>query len=865
MPKDATSMRLDGLSPGLARPLVTCLLLLTFGAQLAEAQVAPVTRDSVTLAPGPQFHTTFWLKWLGTTLFGSRYRDLWNTEIALPVLDLDRTGDGLHLVADEAETDTAVRHFEGHDGSRWVFLPVARIDPRTSRIKVLPSNVNDGLIADLASGRHPAGPLVAAALAAAAGVPNQEGWLVALPAGDDVAGADSAATLLPGYLLRDDPLPTADSTGPVTPGAVATLLTVRHRVLVSPTERVDPRAVLRASLFDLFVGDLNPRFAQWRMEAIPSDGGIAWRPMGRFREGALADYDGIVTSVARPMHPDLSTFGGGYPSDLIGTPLQTSAYRWLLGSLDRATWDSAAAELSRLLTDSVIDGAVARLPPAYRERMGETLARKLRERRDRLPEAAGRMYRQLREYGEVRGTLAADAVEVEWLPGDSLALRLDGGEQLFDAGETRRVTLFPNGGADTVRFVGRPGHQPELRIAPPPEAAIVVEGDAAGGPAAVHGERTGVRVVPPGAIALRSKPVRDVLARMDSTTIERTKRSIQYRPTGWFELRSGPGLLVGAGVVRTDWSGKAVPYRNWTRLRAAYGTGSSRFIVELKNELRWATSPLQVRLSAVASGVGAIYYHGLGNETSSDRSRSYYRAAQTQYGVAPTVVLPLSNRVRVGTGLEFKWVKTPLDTALFIGVDRPYGTPSFGETGLTGQLVFDSRDVTGAPRSGAHLSLDGAWYPVIGNGAGTFGTVTGSASGFLTPPWWQAMTIAARVAGTATFGDVPYFEAAFIGGSHSVRGLPRGRYSGDQSLLGNLDLRWRLSRVQFVMPWDFGLLGLADVGRVFVSGEHSDVWHPSYGGGIWLALLDRSLAASLAVATGAGEGVFINLGGGFSF
>jgi hemolysin activation/secretion protein len=127
------------------------------------------------------------------------------------------------------------------------------------------------------------------------------------------------------------------------------------------------------------------------------------------------------------------------------------------------------------------------------------------------------------------------------------------------------------------------------------------------------------------------------------------------------------------------------------------------------------------------------------------------------------------------------------------------------------------------------------------------------------------MTVATRVVGTATFGDVPYFEAAFIGGSHSVRGLPRGRYTGNQSLLGNLDLRWRLSRVQFVMPWDFGLLGLADVGRVFVSGEHSDVWHPSYGGGIWLALLDRSLAASLSVATGAGEGVFINLGGGFSF
>ena len=858
-------MRLRGLSHAIARPIFGCLLLVALSAPPSPAQTGPVTRDSVTLAPGPQFHTTFWLKWLGTTLFGHRYRDLWNTEITIPVLDLEHTGDGLHLVAMEAETDTAVRHFEGHDGSHWVFLPIARTDPRTSRIKVLPSNVNEGLIADLASGRHPAGPLVAAALAEAAGVPNQEGWLVALPAGEEVAWADSAAAVMPGYLLRDDPLPTADSTGPVEPGAVATLLTVRRRILESPTERVDPYAVLQASLFDLFVGDLNPRFGQWRMEAVGSDGGITWRPMGRFREGALADYDGIVTSVARPIHPDLSTFGGSYPRDLAGTPIQTAAYRWLLGSLDRAAWDSATAELQRRVTDSVIDAAVARLPAPFRERIGATLGLKLQQRRARLPEAAGRMYRQLREDAEVRGTFAADTVEVEWLPGDSLAVRIGGGEQLFGAAETRRVTLFTNGGADTVRFVGPPGDQPTLRIAPPPEAAIVVEGDATGEPAAVHGERTGVRVVPPGAISLRSRPVTDVLARIDSTTVERATRSVQYRPTGWFEIRSGPGLLVGAGVVRTDWSGQAVPYRNWTRLRAAYGTGSSRLIVELKNELRWASSPLRMQLSAVASGVGAIYYHGLGNETSSSQPRSYYRAEQTQYSVAPTLFLPFSDRFRVGTGLEFKWVKTRLDTTRFIGLDRPYGTPSFGETGLTGQLVFDSRDVAGAPRRGALLRLDGGWYPVIGNGTGAVGSVTGSASGFVTPSWWPAMTVAARVVGTATFGDVPYFEAAFIGGSHSVRGLPRGRYTGNQSLLGNLDLRWRLSRVQFVMPWDFGLLGLADVGRVFVSGEHSDVWHPSYGGGIWLALLDRSLAASLSVATGAGDGVFINLGAGFGF
>ncbi|MDH5316707.1 MAG: hypothetical protein OEW44_09510, partial [Gemmatimonadota bacterium] len=144
-------------------------------------------------------------------------------------------------------------------------------------------------------------------------------------------------------------------------------------------------------------------------------------------------------------------------------------------------------------------------------------------------------------------------------------------------------------------------------------------------------------------------------------------------------------------------------------------------------------------------------------------------------------------------------------------------------------------------------------------------TVSGSLATYLTPGWWPAMTVATRVGGTTTAGSVPYYQAAFVGGGRTVRGLPQGRYEGDHALYGNLDLRLRVTQVQFVLPWDFGVLGLADVGRVWVTGERSSVWHPSFGGGLWAALLDRSLATSLTVAGGAGQGVFINARGGFTF
>ena len=231
-----------------------------------------------------------------------------------------------------------------------------------------------GIIADLTSGRNPAGPLVAAALAEAAGVPNQAAWLVALPPRASLGALQAGDSGLAGYLLRRDPVPTSDSTGPVAPGSVVTSLAMLHRTRLDPAERVDARAALQASLFNVYVGSLDPLFLDWRWEAIPSpEGGLIWRPLGTFREGALARYDGIATYLSRPLQPDLTTFGPDYPHTLTGIPDQASAYRYLIGSLGRPVWDSVAAALQASLTDSVIAAAVGRMPAAYQSLVGDRL------------------------------------------------------------------------------------------------------------------------------------------------------------------------------------------------------------------------------------------------------------------------------------------------------------------------------------------------------------------------------------------------------------------------------------------------------------------------------------------------------------
>ena len=52
---------------------------------------------------------------------------------------------------------------------------------------------------------------------------------------------------------------------------------------------------------------------------------------------------------------------------------------------------------------------------------------------------------------------------------------------------------------------------------------------------------------------------------------------------------------------------------------------------------------------------------------------------------------------------------------------------------------------------------------------------------------------------------------------------------------------------------EFGVFGLADVGRVFLDGESSSRWHTGVGGGVWLAFVKRANLVSLAVARSEGK------------
>ncbi len=263
---------------------------------------------------------------------------------------------------------------------------------------------------------------------------------------------------------------------------------------------------------------------------------------------------------------------------------------------------------------------------------------------------------------------------------------------------------------------------------------------------------------------------------------------------------------------------------------------------------------------ARASGIEVVRFFGFGNESpliNDDLSK----VEQQQYQLNLGVGWPLGRHVAFTVGPVLRYSSTDLDAPTLISQLQPYGSDDFGQLGAQATLDFDSRDSKAAATRGVRLLVGGSVFPELWDVESTFGEVHGELSTYLTAPMPLRPTLALRAGGKYVSGDYPFHEAAHVGGASTVRGLREHRYIGDYSAWGNAELRLSFGRAQIVLPAEVGIFGLADIGRVWLDGETSDEWHDAFGGGIWMAFLNRQSTLTAALARGEGRNaVYVRAG-----
>ncbi len=197
-------------------------------------------------------------------------------------------------------------------------------------------------------------------------------------------------------------------------------------------------------------------------------------------------------------------------------------------------------------------------------------------------------------------------------------------------------------------------------------------------------------------------------------------------------------------------------------------------------------------------------------------------------------------------------------------MDPPlYGTGSFSQLGADIELDIDGRDVPGNARRGGRLIVAGSVFPDIADVESTFGEIHGEASAFLSANVATEPTLALRIGGKKVWGTFPFHDAAYLGGDSDLRGFRDERFAGDAAVYANIEARFAVARIRFLVPMRLGLFGVGDVGRVFFDGDPpgADDVHTGIGGGIWFSFIDRSNTLSVAVVQGEDlTGVYVRAG-----
>ena len=834
-------------------------------------------------------------------LHRSTWQDLWSTPINVTVIDLRTFAGGMRALEAGSDHLSKTLRFEGADGRQYLFISLDK-DPTRELSPNLRGTALENLMRSDAISINPVAELLMTPILDAAGLPHVQRRLIVLPYDRTALGQwfDEFAGL-PGVIEEFPTGETASAPGFMGARRIAGTAIVLNELEQDNGNAVDARAYLVARLVDLLVGDGDRLPDQWSWAAYGDSGRRLWVPVPLRHYQAFSRRSGLV-----PLTPYLHHFGPGYP-DIDNLSMSARKLdRRLLPALDRREWMAVTHELQLRLTDRVIADAVQQMPPAMYSLEGKRLEQELMSRRDHLAEASSELYRILAKVVDIHGSAMPEIVSVHRQPGGGIDIAMyrkdaETGKSMespffhraFTPDETKEVRIHLDGGSD------------ESLVDGPADSDAIVARFIGGSGAARFEDHTGERDVSgnrgvkhlnhvygftPDAIVETGRYT--AIARHRPAEEERHD---QNRPDTGSKLSAGVanmqlnyspdyGILAGWGVMYEKYGFDADPYLYHGEVDGAVAYGEEfRHRFRLAGDIRTMTRNISLHLEAITNSIDNFSNYGLGNETHPVAPGMDEDDFKTSANVS-TLSASLRYPQQFGqlyfweAGIELKWITTNPEQGSFMDLNRAEFPNIDADFTSDLQLGFhyDSRvsgkelditpragseraeerrsGATSAALSGMTFDIVGRYYPERIDSRAAFGKLNGEFRAYVPLNESRYSRIVFRIGGQQNWGAYPYYEAAAIGGSNSIRGFDRNRFSGDASVYANTELRLYGGHGKILVPILFGPMLFVDTGRVFLDGESSSLWHTGIGAGIWIAFFEPRYSAHLAIARGLDAG-----------
>ncbi len=629
----------------------------------------------------------------------------------------------------------------------------------------------------------------------------------------------------------------------------------------NPYEYVDGTEYLKFRLLELFMGNVNTS----SNDIIFRREGIKWYPVELFSINSFPKFEGLFYLGGKFLVPSFITFSDNYksPEDMIWK--NRFLDKRILMMLPKERWDSTLVYVNNLLTPELIDSCCNNLPANIKSKMQQEIIPKLIERKNNLVQFGNEYYNYLNKYPEIYCSGINDSILVNRINNDSTLIEVFFGvnksycyesKKYFDNNITEEIRIYLGKGNDYCKLTGTVDFSPIIKIVGNDGRDMLVDSSTVKGyflyvfPFRNDENKTyffdsdkNSKFITSGGTTINPKSLKHYLTLDEKYDTEQRDFGHDWTFYPILELNTEEGLITGGGPILTRYNYGLLPYDYWMRATASYATQPKSYRITFDGVYNNVIPNSSLLLNFVKSELSYDKYFGYGNETVYNyhyENLGYYKSIYELINISLSVKKELFKNFSSKIGVIYEYSDISLNKKDLIKNFKynNYGIGEFRMFGIISELCYDSRDNLYNPYSGFYFNLNGTLYPKLYRLEYPFLKTNIDIRAYKKFILFSPTVFAQKIGGGAMFGKYPFLKGVFIGGE-SLRGFSKNRFAGDYGFYSQTELRTQLTQADIIVKSKIGLNFFYDIGRVFIDGERSNVWHAAYGTGLWVDFFDR--------------------------
>ncbi len=810
------------------------------------------------------------------TVWGDHYRKVYGTDVTAKTVLLDTLYGGLKVVRAGGGHQTRSLRLEDKAGRTYNMRAMKKSAVQFLQNVIIKNKeveddfkntIPEDLILDFYTAAHPYGAFTIPKLAGAADILHTNPKLFYVPKQKALGkfNEDYGNEL---YMIVERPDKNFKGETFNYPDNVESTDDLLEKLQRDEKYKLDEKAYIRARVFDMLIGDWDRHSDQWRFaQHNNKDGSVNFEPIPRDRDQVYSNFDGGLLDLVRTLFNTSRQFQV-YGADLKHTKWFNSAGikldHALIQNYGKDAWLEEATLIQNSITDAVVDSAFNDLPAQAQDETALEIKQKLKGRRDNIVKIAGEYYDYLAKLQIVTGTNKDDYFEITRLPEGKTnikAYRIKKGEKgdkmvdrTFYADETKEIWIYGLDDDDVFEVKGEGSKPIFIRIigGQNNDTYKIVNGQKV----KVYDQKSKNNTVEQnGGAAFRFTDNYDFNTydyKKQIQSVNLLLPAVGYNPDDGFKL--------GVTDVFTLNGFQCNPFSQQHRLGLGYYFATNSFMVDYEGEF----ANIFGSWNFLAGGYFknpyfSENYFGYGNETINpdyefDMEEDYNHVRIGGYGGS----IGIKKDSPYGSVFQikaiFEGIKVEGTPDRFITDLKPNPT-EFDKTKyyvtVEGKYQYDSYDNKVNPTRGMDFSFVAGTTQNIQEGERIFGYVKPEVIFYNALTRNRKLVLKTDVRGQFNIGNnFEFYQGAQLGSDSGLRSYRKERFTGRTAAVGGADLRYSFNKFRTALtPIQIGVFGGYDLGRVWVPNDTSDVWHSSYGGGLWINTADL-LSGTLNLFTG---------------